>query len=145
MNMPIAIVNHFPLLCSLSESRVTSSLTSTKRSYSVFSRVNSFMSSEPDTLSVSVSIWFILSRSPCASASNFQRVCPTLRVGNTNSGITATPTIAIFQFIANSAISVATTVVMLLIDVVSVFEITLPTPLISLSIRVRISPCFSVV
>ena len=59
--MPITTRNHRPLFCSLSASCVTSSFTSTKRSYSFCSRVKSLTSSEPETESVSLMSWFISS------------------------------------------------------------------------------------
>ena len=54
------------------------------------------------------------------------------------------PTSASCQLMLNSAASVVTTVAMLLTMLLSVPEITLLTPLMSVFMRVMMSPCFSV-
>ena len=61
------------------------------------------------------------------------------------SGSTANPTIASFQLIVNRATRVVIMVAMLLTTRESVPLITELTPLMSVSMRVMMSPCFSVV
>ena len=75
----------------------------------------------------------------------FKRDLPALRVGAMSSGSTANPTSASFQLMVNRATSVVTMVAMLLTTFESVPLTTELTPLMSVSMRVMMSPCFSVV
>ena len=143
--MPMTTRNHEPERFSLSEISVTSSLTFTKLSYSCASRVNIFMSSEPETESVSLMTWFISSFLACASCTSLRRTRPAERVGRMSSGSTARPTSASFQLIEKSAMSVVMTVATLETTCVSVPEMTELTPEMSVFMRVTMSPCFSVV
>ena len=141
--MPSTTRNQRPLRCSFRLRRVTSSLTVTKRSYSFCSRVKSFTKSEPLTLSVSLTSWFISSLFSWLSLSSFHRVLPTVLVGRISSGMMTIPTMASCQLMENSATSVVTTVATLLTMLLRVPEITLLTPLMSVFMRVMMSPCFS--
>ena len=116
-----------------------------KRSYSCFSRVKSLTSSEPLTDRVSFTSWFISSCLAWLALASFQRVRPTLRVGRISSGITTRPTRASCQLIVNRATRVVTTVATLLTICDRVPEMTELTPLMSVFMRVMMSPCRSVV
>ena len=87
--------------------------------------------------------WFISSFLAWLSVRSFQRVRPTLRVGMMRRGMTRMPTQASCQDMLNRATSVVTTVATLLTMLVRVPEITEDTPLMSLFMRVMMSPCFS--
>ena len=145
VNMPMTTRNHEPERLSRSEISVTSSLTFTKFSYSRSSRVNIFMRSEPLTERVSLMTWFISSFLACASCTSLRRTRPAERVGSMSSGSTARPTMASFQLIEKSATSVVATTATLETICVSVPEMTELTPLMSVFMRVTMSPCFSVV
>ena len=145
MNMPMSTPKSRPLVASFKESFVTSSLILTKLSYSFFSRVKSLTSMEPETERVSLMTWFISSFFACRSVNSVYRFRPALLVGRMSRGITTMPTMASCQLMENRATRVVTTVAILLTMEVSVPEMTELTPLMSVFIRVMMSPCFSVV
>ena len=68
-----------------------------------------------------------------------------LRVGRISRGMTAMPTRASFQLMENRATRVVTTVAVLLTMLDRVPLMTELTPLMSVFMRVMMSPCFSVV
>ena len=75
----------------------------------------------------------------------FHLVRPAVLVGSTRSGITAMPTSASGALMLKSATRVVMTVATLLTMFESVPLITELTPLMSVFMRVMMSPCFSVV
>ena len=143
--MPMTTMNHLPLRRSFKAISVASPLTFTNFWYSSSSRVKILTSMEPLTDRVSLMTWFISSVLAWLSLSSNQRVLPALRVGRISRGMMAIPTRASCQLMENSATNVVMTVAVLLTILERVPLITVLTPLISVFIRVMISPCFSVV
>ena len=145
VNIPIATLNNDPERVSRMLRSVTSLFTCSNFSNSFSSRVNILTSSDPLAESVSLITWFISSVFACVCVAYLSRERPAERVGKMSSGRTAMPTIASFQLIVNSATSVVTMVATLLTTFESVPLTTELTPLMSVSMRVMMSPCFSVV
>ena len=135
-----SIKNHRPAILSRMFSLIIRPLASSYRSYSLFSRPNSFTSSWPLTESVSFRMPLISSLQAWASPASFHRRLPAIRVGRVNSGTTAMPIRASSQFFWNMAITATIRVMVLDKMLVNVFVTTLSTPLTSLVIRVMMSP-----
>ena len=107
--------------------------------------MNIFTSIEPLTESVSSIFWLSSSLLAWLCVRYFQRVRPAVLVGSTKSGMTAIPTSARGALMLKSATRVVMTVATLLTMLESVPLMTELTPLISVFMRVMMSPCFSVV
>ena len=145
VNMPMATRNSDPERVSFMDRSRTCAFTPLNSAAAFCSRVNIFTSSDPLAESVSLIIWFISSVLACVRVAYFRRDLPAMRVGAMSSGNTASPTHASCQLKLNSATSVVTMVAILPTTRESVPEMTLLTPEMSVSMRVMMSPCFSVV
>ena len=107
--------------------------------------MNIFTSIEPLTESVSSIFWLSSSLFAWLCVRYFQRVRPAVLVGSMSSGMTAMPTSARGTLMPKSATRVVMTVATLLTMFDRVPLMTELTPLMSVFIRVIMSPCFSVV
>ena len=107
--------------------------------------MNIFTSIDPLTDRVSSIFWLSSSLFAWLCVRYFQRVRPAVLVGSTSSGMTAMPTRASGGLMLKSATRVVITVATLLTMFESVPLMTELTPLMSVFIRVMMSPCFSVV